>query len=66
MNRADPFHERDATGWQMIDVASGRVAVDYNLYNNENRTVAYNPETGRPEDTKFQDPAKRIPPQTRY
>ena len=25
MNRADPFFERDATGWQFIDVNTGRV-----------------------------------------
>jgi len=26
MNRADPFFERDATGWQLIDLATGRIA----------------------------------------
>jgi 3',5'-cyclic AMP phosphodiesterase CpdA len=66
MNRADPFFERDATGWQFIGVDSGRIAVDYNLYNNTNRTVAFNPETGRPEDTTFQDPSRRVPPQIHY
>jgi 3',5'-cyclic AMP phosphodiesterase CpdA len=66
MNRADPFFERDATGWQTIDVAGGRGALKYNLYNNTNRVVAFNPKTGVPEDTAFQDPAKRIPPQTHY
>jgi 3',5'-cyclic AMP phosphodiesterase CpdA len=66
MNRADPFFERDATGWQFINVKTGRVDLEYNLYSNTNRTVAYNPKTGMPEDTKFQDPANRIPPQTQY
>jgi predicted MPP superfamily phosphohydrolase len=67
MNRADPFHERDATGWQMVDVLTGdRLAVNYNLYNNTNRTVGFNPESGRPEDSQFQDPAKRLAPQTHY
>ncbi len=66
MNRADPFFERDATGWQFIGIDSGRVTVDYNLYNNTNRTVAYNPETGRPEDTSYQAPGDRIPPQIHY
>ena len=66
MNRADPFHERDATGWQFIDVHTGRVALNYNLYNNTARTVAFNPASGRPEDKLFQDPAKRIPPQEHY
>jgi 3',5'-cyclic-AMP phosphodiesterase len=66
MNRADPFFERDATGWQFIDVATGKVALKYNLYNNTNRVVAFNPATGRPEDSAFQDAAKQVPPQTHY
>ena len=66
MNRADPFFERDATGWQFIDVATGRVAMDYNLYNNTNRRVAFNAAKGHPEDTSFQDPARRIAPQVHY
>ena len=39
MNRADPFFERDATGWQMININTGRVDLAYNLYNNKPRTV---------------------------
>ena len=66
MNRADPFFERDATGWQFIDVNTGRVALKYNLYNNTNRTVAFNPKTGQPEDSLFQDPARMIDPQVHY
>jgi 3',5'-cyclic AMP phosphodiesterase CpdA len=66
MNRADPFFERDATGWQMIDIADGRVAAEYNLYNNQNRRVAFNHETGRPEDITFQDAANQVPPQEHY
>jgi 3',5'-cyclic AMP phosphodiesterase CpdA len=66
MNRADPFFERDATGWQMIDVATGRVALKYNLYNNTNRTVAWNRDTKQPEDSAYQDPGARIDPQTHY
>ena len=66
MNRANPFFERDATGWQFIDVATGRVALKYNLYNNTNRVVAFNPATGQPEDKLFQDPARQIPPQVHY
>jgi Icc protein len=66
MNRADPFFERDATGWQFIDMDSGRVAMNYNLSNNTNRTVAFNPETGQPEDTAYQDANRRIAPQTHY
>jgi Icc protein len=66
MNRADPFFERDATGWQTIDVANGRTAMKYNLNNNTNRTVAYNPETKRPEDMTFQDETKRVDPQEHF
>jgi hypothetical protein len=66
MNRADPFFERDATGWQFINLDTGRVDMSYNLYNNTNRTVAYNHVTGRPEDTEFQDPEARVSPQIHY
>jgi len=66
MNRADPFFERDATGWQFIDLASGKVAVHYNLYNNTARSVRYDPATGKPEDTAYQGEDRRIAPQTHY
>jgi 3',5'-cyclic AMP phosphodiesterase CpdA len=66
MNRADPFFERDATGWQFIDVARGRVALEYNLYNNSNRRVAFNPTTGQPEDSAHQGAGNRIAPQIHY
>lgn len=66
MNRADPFHERDATGWQFISSDSGRVAMKYRLTDNTDRTVAYNPATGQPEDSVYQDAAKHVPPQTHY
>ena len=66
MNRADPFFERDATGWQLIDMKTGRIAIDYNLYNNTNRTVAYDPAIGKPVDTEFQDVERRVQPQIHY
>lgn len=66
MNRADPFFERDATGWQYINVQSGRVDAKYILPNNESRTVAFNEKKGRPEDVDFQAKDKRLPPQTHY
>ena len=66
MNRADPFFERDATGWQMIDLDTGRISMSYNLYSNTNRVVKFNPQTGRPEDTMYQDPASQIPPQDHF
>jgi Icc protein len=66
MNRADPFFERDATGWQFINLKTGRIDLNYNLYNNTNRTVAFNPKTGQPEDTAFQNEEKRIPPQKHF
>jgi len=66
MNRANPFFERDATGWQLIDINSGRVTLDYKLYANADRTVGFNPKSGTPEDTVYQDKAKSIAPQTHY
>jgi hypothetical protein len=66
MNRANPFFERDATGWQFINLNQGRVAMEYNLTNNTDRTVAYDPKTGRPEDTTFQNPEARISPQIHF
>ena len=66
MNRADPFDERDATGWQFINLHSGRVDLSFNLYSNENRTVAWNDTRKRPEDVSFQDDQTRVPPQTHY
>jgi 3',5'-cyclic AMP phosphodiesterase CpdA len=66
MNRGNPFFERDATGWQFIDMHTGRAAVEYNLYNNTNRRVAFNAATGQPEDSAYQDPASQIPPQIHY
>lgn len=66
MNRSDPFFERDATGWQLIDLRNGHVDARYNLYSNKNRTVAYDTATGRPQDMAYQDPDNRIPPQDHY
>jgi len=64
MNRADPFFERDATGWQFIDVWSGNASLHFRLPENNTRTVAFNPKTGQPEDVQYQD--GRIPPQDHY
>ena len=66
MNRADPFFERDATGWQFINLKTGKTELNYNLYNNKVRTVAWNPATGQPEDSAYQAESARIPPQTHY
>lgn len=66
MNRADPFFERDATGWQFINLANGNVDAQYNLYSNTNRVVAFNTQTGRPQDKAYQPEENRIPPQVQY
>jgi hypothetical protein len=66
MNRADPFFERDATGWQLINTHTGNVDVHYELPENQRRTVAFDRTSGRPQDTEFQNPGTRIPPQTHY
>lgn len=64
MNRADPFHERDATGWQFVDVHTGNVAMTYSLPDNSPRTVAFDQKLGRPRDLEF--PERSIPPQMHY
>jgi 3',5'-cyclic AMP phosphodiesterase CpdA len=66
MNRADPFFERDATGWQFIDVNSGNVDMTYLLPNNQNRKVGFDKKSGQPVDEKYQAMADQIPPQKHY
>lgn len=66
MNRADPFFERDATGWQMINLDNGRVDLSYTLYNNTSRIVRFNQQTKHPEDLAYQSESARIPPQKHY
>ncbi|MCU7920114.1 MAG: metallophosphoesterase [Candidatus Thiodiazotropha sp. (ex Epidulcina cf. delphinae)] len=66
MNRADPFFERDATGWQFINIHSGNVELHYLLPNNRNRIVAFDAEAGAPVDAKHQKMAKRTAAQTHY
>lgn len=66
MNRADPFFERDATGWQFINLRTGNADVHYLLPSNRNRVVAFDERAGKPLDTRYQDEAARIPPQSHY
>ena len=66
MNRADPFFERDATGWQFINLHSGNADVHYTLPDNRNRAVAFDEKAGHPVDLSYQPAADRIPPQTHY
>ncbi len=66
MNRADPFFERDATGWQLINLASGKADVHYTLYDNKERSVRFDRKSGQPEDTAFQGKDQRVAPQTHY
>ena len=66
MNRADPFFERDATGWQFINMHTGDVDVHYLLPDNRNRVVAFNDQQGHPGDTLYQPESDRIPPQRHY
>ncbi len=66
MNRADPFFERDATGWQFINLASGNVDLNYTLYNNSSRIVRFNTDKKYPEDSAYQSESSRIPPQTHF
>lgn len=66
MNRADPFFERDATGWQFINVHTGRADVNYLLPDNKNRRVAYDENAGHPVDTGSRDTDGRTPPQKHF
>lgn len=66
INRADPFFERDATGWQYIDVANGRVAAHYLLPENPVRTVAFDAKKNQPVDLQYQDEKSRTLPQNHY
>ena len=66
MNRADPFFERDATGWQFIDMHSGRTDVSYVLPDNQNRVVAYDESAGHPVDQTNQAGAGSKPPLRHY
>ena len=66
MNRADPFNERDATGWQFINMDSGHVDLSYVLPENNNRVVGFDEKQGKPVDKEYQASNKRIPPQKHY
>jgi 3',5'-cyclic AMP phosphodiesterase CpdA len=66
MNRADPFHERDATGWSQVTIDDGRASQHFDLWENNSRTVRFDERPGHPVDAKYQDPSKRIPPQSHY
>ena len=66
MNRADPFFERDATGWQFINMYTGDIDVHYLLPDNRNRVVAFDEKAGHPADTEYQLADNRIPPQDHY
>lgn len=66
MNRADPFFERDATGWQFINLASGRVDLNYTLYNNTSRIIRFNQSKKRPEDVVYRSETEHTAPQKHY
>ncbi len=66
MNRADPFSERDATGWSILDIESGRVTNHYKLWENKDRVLRFDERLKAPVDTEYQDESKRIPPQSHY
>jgi len=47
-------------------VRTGNVDVRYQLPENRNRGVRFDPKDRRPEDSTYQDPKSRIPAQTHY
>jgi 3',5'-cyclic AMP phosphodiesterase CpdA len=66
MNRADPFHERDATGWSQVSIEEGRAAQQFELWKNTSRTIRFDAKLKHPADDKYQHVSKRIPPQNHY
>jgi 3',5'-cyclic-AMP phosphodiesterase len=66
MNRADPFFERDATGWQFINLANGRVDLNYTLYNNTARAVHFDQAKKHPVDITYQNESKPTAAQKHY
>lgn len=66
MNRADPFHERDATGWQFINAITGNIDMHYILPDNQNRVVGFDKKLGYPVDKRYQLAESQIPPQKHY
>jgi Icc protein len=66
MNRADPFFERDATGWQFINLANGHVDLHYVLPENRDRDVVFDKSAKKPRDAEYQPEGARIPPQTHF
>ena len=65
MNRADPFKDRDGTGWGYIQY-NGGTEIHHELWENSPRVVRKDSTMKHPEDTVYQDPSKRIPPQQHY
>lgn len=67
MNRADPFFERDATGWQFVNLHSGKSELNYKLYNNTDRVRGVQPAVRASRGFRWtKSEANRIPPQTHY
>ncbi|TQV87534.1 metallophosphoesterase family protein [Aliikangiella coralliicola] len=66
MNRADPFDERDATGWQFMNMHSGRTDLSFNLYSNDNRILKWNAKRNHLEDDKYQYQNNPTAPQKHY
>jgi 3',5'-cyclic-AMP phosphodiesterase len=65
MNRSDPFKERDGTGWGHVQF-NGGLLYHHELWENNPRVVRKDATMKYPEDAEYQDPAKRIPPQSHY
>ena len=66
MNRADPFHERDGTGWSHLSFTDSRPVHSFELWKNKTRSLAYDIKSGKPMDKKFTGGSRIIPPQKHY
>ncbi|WP_210414409.1 metallophosphoesterase family protein [Leptospira wolffii] len=66
MNRQDPFHERDGTGWAFVNMDNAREEMHYKLWENQDRVVKYDDSQGHPVDSTYQKLESRILPQAHY
>jgi 3',5'-cyclic AMP phosphodiesterase CpdA len=66
MNRADPFHERDGTGWSHVAYSDSRPMHSFELWNNTPRTLIYDMKSGNPVDKKYTTGSPRSAPQKHY
>jgi 3',5'-cyclic AMP phosphodiesterase CpdA len=58
MTRDDPFNEREGTGWQLMNVHSGRADIHYRFHSRNDRAVVFDHRSNQPVDTGYQKRVK--------